>query len=300
MNPRPGFNITLLWLAVLGLVMLAGCQPGPTPAPTSTQPAPTPTSESMPAVSTMPSVTPSDVPTETPISLPQSTPLKTTGLCSPLEGEALSDLGSPDLLKNPFLLPSPGDDGGHFGVDFSYWARPDGTSMLGLPIYSVLDGMVAGVIENRQPYGNALIIETSLAEIDPQWQALLPIQAYDPGAPLQPASSLTCPDYDFTPDGGALSLYLLYAHMQQPAQITSGSQVACGQQIGQVGTTGNSVNHHLHLETRIGPSGIKFTSMAHYDTSATRDEMRNYCLWRLSGAFMPFDPMLLLSSTSSH
>ena len=36
--------------------------------------------------------------------------------------------------------------------------------------------------------------------------------------------------------------------------------------------------------------------MAHYDTSATQEEMRNYCLWRLSGAFQPFDPMLLLNA----
>jgi murein DD-endopeptidase MepM/ murein hydrolase activator NlpD len=66
-----------------------------------------------------------------------------------------------------------------------------------------------------------------------------------------------------------------------------------------VGTSGNSVNPHLHLETRLGPAGFTFASLAHYDTSATQDEMRQYCLWRLSGAFQPFDPMLLLGITIS-
>ena len=283
-------------LLFLSLLVLTACQANQ--AQTSTQ---TPASKGSPTLTPdLPTATPTVLtstqdPSETTTSTPKSSPPPYSALCSPLEGEDLDALGRPDLLKNPFQPPGRGQDNGHFGVDFSYWSRADGTSMAGLPIYSVLDGVVASAIENRQPYGNALIIETPLSQIDPHWLDLLPIQIYDPNAPLQPSTSLTCPAYEFTPQRTPLSLYLLYAHMRQPGQLTQGSQVICGQQIGQVGTTGNSVNDHLHLETRIGPSGIKFASLAHYDTSATREEMRNYCLWRISGAFMPFDPMALLS-----
>jgi hypothetical protein len=35
--------------------------------------------------------------------------------------------------------------------------------------------------------------------------------------------------------------------------------------------------------------------MAHYDASASLEEMANYCLWRVSGHFSLFDPMDLLS-----
>ncbi len=291
MNFRSGLLSSKGFLALLGILALAACQTPTTAAPSpTTRPASTSTATSQPATEA-----PTPAPTATPPLMPQNTPAQTTSLCSPLQGETLAELNDPDLLKNPFQPPPPGDDGGHFGVDFAYWTRADGSSMLGLPIYSVLDGRVASAIVNRQPYGNALIIETTLDQIDPRWQDLLPVTEYDPGAPLQPATSLTCPAYDFTPPSQSLSLYLLYGHMQFPAELSPGSQVACGQQIGQVGTTGNSVNPHLHFETRIGPSGIKFASMDHYDTAATQEEMRNYCLWRISGAFKPFDPMVLLS-----
>jgi len=274
----------------------SACQPVAIPSPTATAGLPTATQPS-PTASISPSTTLTATPGAT--STPQATAPAYTRLCSPLQGESLDDLASPDMLKNPFQPPRPGDDGGHFGVDFAYWTRADGSSMLGLPIYSALDGVVAAVIDNRQPYGNAIIVETSLAQIDPDRLSALPVQAYDPTRPLQPPTSLTCPAYDFSPSGKSLSLYLLYAHMRQPAEFTAGSRVACGEQIGQVGTTGNSVNEHLHFEARIGPSGVQFTSLAHYDTSATQEEMRNYCLWRLSGAFMAFDPMLLLKSSSA-
>ena len=66
------------------------------------------------------------------------------------------------------------------------------------------------------------------------------------------------------------------------------------EQIGEVGMTGRTEIPHLHLETRLGPSGSKFESMRFYDTRATREEMANYILWRTSGVFRHFDPMRLL------
>jgi murein DD-endopeptidase MepM/ murein hydrolase activator NlpD len=167
--------------------------------------------------------------------------------------------------------------------------------MLGLPILAAVDGVVSVIISNRLPYGNAIIIETPLEHLPPGWQTQLPFAAYDSTAPLNAPISLTCPAYEYQTTSQSLSLYTLYAHMQNEPDVQDGEQVTCGEEIGQVGTTGKSVNMHLHFETRVGSSGAVFSSLAHYETSATQEEMRNYCLWRLSGAFQPFDPMLLLS-----
>lgn len=170
--------------------------------------------------------------------------------------------------------------------------------MLGLPVQSVVDGLVAGIINNRPPYGNAILIETPLELISPAWQQALPLSSFHLDSQLIPPISLTCPKYPDPPATESTSLYLLYAHLQEAPTLETGEAVSCGQTIGKVGTSGKSVNPHLHLETRIGPAGQSFGSMAHYDNSATEDEMRTYCLWRLSGEFQPFDPMLLLSLQS--
>ncbi len=276
--------------SLAALIVLAACAPtaaAPPPAtpvparPTLSGAAPSPTASARPH-STLPE--PSPTPAEQ----------NYTPICSPLEGESLADLTSPDLLKNPFQPPRPGDDGGHFGVDFAYWTAADGSAMLGLPVRAALDATIAAVVEERMPYGNMLILETSIEQLPPAWRAALPFQGYDLSAPLQPPLSLTCPDYDFTPPSGALSIYTLYAHLQNRPAFRVGDSVACGEEIGRVGSTGKSVNAHLHFESRIGPSGVTFSSLAHYDTSASVEEMRNYCLWRLSGAFQAFDPLLLL------
>jgi len=58
-----------------------------------------------------------------------------------------------------------------------------------------------------------------------------------------------------------------------------------------VGDSGNALNPHLHLEMRIGPAGITFAGMSHYDNSATSEEMAAYCTWRVSGKFQLVDPL---------
>jgi murein DD-endopeptidase MepM/ murein hydrolase activator NlpD len=212
-------------------------------------------------------------------------------VCSPLDGIEIAVLNQPDLLKNPFAPPQPGKDDGHFGIDLAYWADAEGRPMQGLPVRAALAGVVAGVIQNRYPYGNAVIIETPLDNISPQLLARLDLP--EPSGELHPAQSLTCPEYAFTPPSASRSLYTLYAHLEQPPLVEAGQTVACGDPLGAVGTTGRSVNPHLHLEARAGPAGMVFPSMAHYDTSASADEMRLYCLWRVSGAFEAFDPLNL-------
>jgi murein DD-endopeptidase MepM/ murein hydrolase activator NlpD len=289
------------WCSALLILALSGCLPLPQ-AVTST-----PTTASTPLA--LPSRLPTPLPshpavvlasptlslTPTPVIIPASTTELSpslTSLCSPLEGVQISDLNSPDLLKNPYAAARPGYDDGHPGIDLAFWTRPDGKAMLGLPVHSVLDGTVSAVLPNRQPFGNALIIETTLDHLPPAWLALLSLPA--PRHDLQPSFSLSCPDTtDFKFVDHMSSIYLLYAHLNQPSNLQPGDAVTCGQPVGEVGTTGKSINPHLHLEARHGPSGVIFASMGHYDTAATQEEMRSYCLWRISGAFQPFDPLKL-------
>jgi murein DD-endopeptidase MepM/ murein hydrolase activator NlpD len=166
--------------------------------------------------------------------------------------------------------------------------------MQGLPILSVLPGIVAAAVKDRPPYGNMIIIETPLESVPSGWNTTLQLPTLMPTV-MPP--NLTCPVQPaFTNlDVNQRSLYLLYAHMNQPTLLQPGQAVACGSPLGEVGTTGNSVNPHLHLEVRIGPSDARFDGMAHYIANATTLEMLNYCTWRVSGLFQMTDPMKLLS-----
>jgi murein DD-endopeptidase MepM/ murein hydrolase activator NlpD len=281
-------------LPIIMLLCLAACTPLTTPAAAPTAaPSPEDTARASPpapaTATSAPSPTATDPATSEP---PTETPLPISNVCSPLEGISLSELSDPNLLKVPFQAPRPGQDDGHHGVDFAYWSRGDRTTMLGHPILSVLDGKVAAVISNRPPYGNVVIIETPLDRLPPGWGDTLPT----PAPTVQPPGNVYCPADPYQPASSTdRSLYLLYAHLNQTPNLTLGQMVSCGQVIGEVGTTGKSVNPHLHLETRTGPSGATFSVMAHYDNAASEEEMRNYCAWRISGLFQIMDPMQLLS-----
>jgi murein DD-endopeptidase MepM/ murein hydrolase activator NlpD len=48
-----------------------------------------------------------------------------------------------------------------------------------------------------------------------------------------------------------------YLHMLEPAGVNAGDQVAAGQDIGQVGETGNAVGCHLHFEIWTAPGRFK-------------------------------------------
>ncbi len=89
---------------------------------------------------------------------------------------------------------------------------------------------------------------------------------------------------------------ILSADLQDPPEVQLGQAVTCGQPINHVGNTGNSINEHLHLEVRVGPSGVRFDSMAHYDASASPQEQAAYCTWRISGLFQMMDPQRLFAS----
>ena len=157
-----------------------------------------------------------------------------------------------------------------------------------------MSGQVAGVIEDRFPYGFAVLVETPLQDLPANW---LPLD-YLPeplSAPLvNPA--LTCPVIQLpTASSAGRSIYTLYAHLQSQPLVSPSQEVSCGESIGNIGESGNALNPHLHVETRLGPVGVKFPSMAHYDNRAKLEEMGLYCLWRVSGVFQLLDPMGLLS-----
>jgi len=290
----------LLAAGILFVVILSGCAPGaapPSPQPSPVKPSPTQAAPAPTYTPTRP-FTPTPSPTATPAVLPTYTasPTDVAAVCSPLEGITLEELSSPDLFKNAFQRPRPGWDDGHHGVDFAYWSRGERASMVGLPVQSVLAGRVAAILPDRQPYGNAAIIESPLDALPPAWHAFLSTTLGSEGQPTVVSPSLVCPPAS-TRFGNASgrSLYLLYAHLNEPAPLQLHQPVACGQVIGAVGTTGNSVNAHLHLETRWGPSEAVFRAMAHYQNDASNEEMDSYCAWRVSGLFTLVDPMSLLA-----
>ncbi len=221
---------------------------------------------------------------------------ETARICSPLSDFTLSEIGS--IVSNPFAPSNIEDarDGGHHGVDFAYYTHPGtGKVMLGVPIQAVLPGRVASVTIDRPPYGNLILIETRLEDLPLEIQTLFSV--YPRPTPSVPETHLTCPDGGMELTGLAASspsLYTLYGHMQSPVDFQIGDEVTCGQVIGAVGTTGRSVNPHLHLEMRYGPGGATFMSLAHYSGDATDAEMAAYCTWRVSGVFQLIDPLIVL------
>lgn len=223
------------------------------------------------------------------------TPAPPLRLCSPLQDIDLADLAS--LVSNPYFPPPSGSDNPHQGVDLAVRMPGSDMAVAGHPVQAALAGRIVMAQADRFPYGNALMIETAL---DPQAAALWPTDTIPPpAATLAPATGLTCPPISLPPlDFNKRSLYVLYAHLLTPPQGPAGQQVDCGQSIGQIGSSGNALNPHLHFEARVGPAGMQFPSMAHYDNSVTSEEMGNYCLWRISGLFQLVDPMAVLGAVN--
>ena len=212
-------------------------------------------------------------------------------LCSPLPGYSQAELAA--AVSNPFNPPTPGSDDPHQGVDLA--VQQNGMALAGNPVQAVIDGRVAGVIADRFPYGNALLIETPLEEIPNEW--LGQMQAPTLAPTLGPHPVLTCPTVTPLPawDFGRRSLYLLYAHLGDKPVYKAEDRVECGAPVGVIGQSGNALNPHLHLEVRVGPAGARLSNMAHYEARAKPEEMFNYCAWRVSGAFQLVDPMRLLA-----
>lgn len=247
------------------------------PQPTATKPLPTNTQAA---------------PTSTPIIVPTPTP-EELGVCSPLEGETMETLLS--ILSKGMDIPPFGQDTGHHGVDFSYYRRGDRESIQGVEVYAALEGTTVLTLDNNYPYGYAIMIETPLERFPEIWQQAL-LAGYLP-VPEDPDYRLYCPAVTPPQVTGDYSVYHLYAHLETKPNYNPGDPIPCGGLIGTVGNSGYSSNPHLHFETRLGPSGASFTTMAHYQTSVTEEQMSNYCLWRLSGYYQLFDPFQMMGLT---
>lgn len=258
----------------MGLLLFSACQPmpvktSPTPAP-PTLPAAT---ETLKPTADIRLATPSETPTPQ-VTEPVKASIESVEVCSPLASDPLEKLAS--IITQPFIMPRVMEDGtykddAHHGVDLGYYTRPDGSLFTGTPTLAALPGVIAGIVADRPPYGNAVIIETPFEKIP---ASLIKIQAIHAGN----------------------SLYTLYAHLQNLQALQAGQPIACGERLAETGLTGFTGGPHLHFETRWGAAKANFSDgMAYYRADTTDAERANYQLWRMSGQFHLFDPMLLFS-----
>lgn len=189
-------------------------------------------------------------------------------VCSPLEDHPRTELR--EIISAPYAPPPPRREERHHGVDFSYYRRGERESIQGAGVQAVLPGVVAAALTESFPYGNMIILETPGAAFSEEFRASLGLASGE-------------------------SLYTLYAHLDGPPMIELGDQVAACQALGQVGKSGNAGVAHLHIETRLGPSGAVFPVMGFYLANHNQEERDAYLYWRTEGGFRHFDPMILLA-----
>ena len=141
------------------LFIIAGCSPTVLPTATKEPPLiPPVTFTPVPITATL---APKE--TQTPTIFPTTDPVSLFIVSSPLEDIQLNDLKS--IISEPFFQSGPELDDGHHGTDFAFYDFGKLTTIVGLPIHSVLNGKVVGVINKKKPYGNLIIIETRIGYI---------------------------------------------------------------------------------------------------------------------------------------
>ncbi len=277
------------------VILLAACQTGASSAiitPPASASLPSPTHTPLPTATEI--LTPTAIPSPTATEAVLLEELASTAfeVCSPLEDETLETL--PEIITHPLDIPGFGRDEGHHGVDFAYYRRGERESIEGIKIYAILSGQVVVALDDDIPYGYTLLIETPLADLPDTLQSQL-MENYLP-VPEDPHYRLYCPDVPQPRLSGEYSVYHLYAHMEIKPPFDRGERIECGQKLGTVGNTGRSSNPHLHLETRLGPAGAEFETMAHYENTNTYEQLGNYCLWRMSGYYQLFDPFVIFDA----
>jgi murein DD-endopeptidase MepM/ murein hydrolase activator NlpD len=215
-------------------------------------------------------------------------------ISSPIEGKAISDLV--DMISNPFYPPVEGSDDPHQGVDFSDVDNLSKIALTGKGVQVMIGGQVVSILSNRFPYGNAILIVSTEDNLPENWmnKILYSIEPF----PWDINTALTCPEgWNLPPEKqDKLGLYTLYAHLLDAPSYEIGDFVKPGDKIGAIGMSGNALAPHLHVETRYGYIPDFIGSMAHYDVTASLEEMSNYCRWRVSGWFRLIDPMEILST----
>jgi murein DD-endopeptidase MepM/ murein hydrolase activator NlpD len=190
-------------------------------------------------------------------------------ICSPLAEHETSELAG--IISSPYDPPPMGKDDRHQGVDFAYYNQKGRSSIEGEGVTTIMEGKVAVGLKESLPYGNMVIIETSGDLISRDFAEKLGIRSGE-------------------------SLYHLYAHLKNILYPRAGEWIGCGELIGEVGSSGFNIPvAHLHLETRIGPADAVIEEMGYYDTRTSELARKNYEVWRMSGEFRHFDPMVLFS-----
>ena len=273
------------------MLLLSACTGADTPAVLSVPGTPS-TPDGAANLPTITLAVPRPVQSATLTPLPSPSPTPEFQVCSPLQGIPIDKIAG--AITNPYHPPPPGSDDPHAGIDISDLIPGSQIARPGMPIQAIFPGQVAMAQTDRFPFGNAILIETPLEQLPPAW-----VEGLHLPAPLRappPKSALTCPEGVLKPtwDATQRSLYVLYAHMQETPAGKPGEKVTCGESIGKVGKSGNALNPHLHLEIRVGPAGARFSSMDHYDNSASLEEMAGYCAWSVSGLFQVIDPLTVL------
>jgi hypothetical protein len=297
-------DVLLVFNMALFMFLFSACSMGQKPVdkmiePDFTQSATIDESTYTPATTNTPTRLPIVAHTPTLLLLPANTPLVDSEIpaCSPLENIPLNELEN--AIVNPFKPPKNlMTDDPHQGVDLAdlHEIGDNGQiAMSGLSVNSISNGTVVMVLEDRFPYGNALMIETSLDVLPAELRESLELSI--PTSTGVQSSPLTCPEIDMNDDWDVdeKSIYILYAHIKDSLTFNIEDEIECGQKIGEIGESGNALNPHLHIEVRLGPAGFRFPNMAHYDSSVSMEEMANYCIWRISGMFQLVDPMIILS-----
>ncbi len=261
-TPKPSATLTMT--PVDTITFTATVTETGTPLPTATD-------------TVTPSPTSTATPEDTPTSIPQTpTPSPTSGIflggtemSSPLLGLTYQQLET--IISQPYNVPNVLQDFGHHGVDFGSYDI-DGQNIMNWPVTAVFSGKFAGSSNDRPPLGNLVIIETLYEDLPADIASFLDVREGE-------------------------SLYTLYAHLDQPVSNKVGDTFTKGQIIGEVGISQTS-EAHLHLEMRIGRSNTVFQQMAYYTTNATDEELESYTIWRMSGDYLPFDPMILFKDYS--
>jgi len=248
--------------------------------------------------SLVPTQTETPLPSQTATRIPStSTAVPTAAeilhtVCCPLEEETLDSLRL--ILINPLKIPPIGHDDGHHGVDFAYFQRGERESIQGIEVYAILSGKVVLTLEDDIPYGYTVMIETSLSELSENLQQTL-LAGYIE-VPDEVVTQGQCPPMNTPILTGEMSVYHLYAHLETRPSIKPGDSVQCGELLGTVGNSGLSSNPHLHLETRLGPSGADLSTMAFYNPTYSEKQRSTYCLWRMSGYYQLFDPFIIFET----
>lgn len=282
-------------LYLVFLALLCACLPldRSSPGQTATQ-SPLPRSSVTPTLApirTNTTVPPTSTETVTPTEIPTPTTVAFK-ICCPLEEETFASLRL--ILANPLKIPPIGKDEGHHGIDFAYFQRGERESIQGVEIYAILSGKTVLTLEDDIPYGYAILVETPLSDLPEPLQETLLATYLD--IPQDLTYQGQCPEVHPPRVTGDMSVYHLYAHMEIQPSFQPGDPINCGSRLGTVGNTGYSSNPHLHLETRLGPSGADFRTMAFYQPTYSEEQRSTYCLWRMSGYYQLFDPFLILDA----